>query len=59
MGKSPSDPPTVAAIELDRRCIRLNDAKMRCFVAASDDFSLPLREQTLAHPISPVIAKHP
>ncbi len=57
MGKWPSDPPTVAAIELDRRCIRLNDAKMQCFIAASDYFTL--REQTLAHPISPAFAKHP
>src|SRR6266566_7548710 len=59
MGECPSDPPTVAAIELDRRCIRLNDAKMQCFIAASDYFSLPLREQTLAYPISPAFAKHP
>jgi len=59
MGKCTSDPPTVSAIELDRRCIRLNDAKMQCFIAASDYFSLPLREQTLAYPISPAFAKHP
>jgi hypothetical protein len=59
MGECPSDPPTVAAIELDRRGIRLNDAKMQCFIAASDYFSLPLREQTLAYPISPAFAQHP
>jgi len=59
MRECPDDPPTVATIELDRRCIRLNDAKMQCFIAASDYFSLPLREQTLAYPISPAFAKHP
>lgn len=59
MGECPSDPPTAAAIELDRRCIRLNDAKTLCFMAASDYFSLCLREQTLAYPISPALAKHP
>jgi hypothetical protein len=59
MGESPSDPPTVAAIELDRRCIRLNDAKVQYFITASDYFSLALRQQTLAHPISPAFAKHP
>ena len=59
MGERPSDPPTVAAIELDRRCIRLNDAKMQCFIAASDYFSLPLREQTLAYPISPGFREAP
>ena len=59
MGECPSDPPTAAAIELDRRCIRLNDAKMQCFIAASDYFSLPLGEQTLTYPISPAFSKHP
>ena len=59
MGKCASDSPTVAAIELDRRYIRLNDAKMQCFIAASDYFILPLHEQTLAYPISPALAKHP
>ena len=59
MGECPSDLPTMAAIELDRRCIRLNDAKMQCLMAASDYFSLPLREQSLAYAISPAFAKHP
>jgi hypothetical protein len=59
VGECPSDPPTLAAIELGRRRIRLNDAKMKYFIAASDYFSLPLREQTLAYPISPAFAKHP
>ena len=59
MRKCPSDLPTVAAIELNRHCIRLDDAKMQCFIAASDYFSLPLRKQTLAYPISPAFAKHP
>ena len=59
MRECPSDPPTVAAIELDGRCIRLNDAKMQCFMAASDYFSLPLREQALAYSGSPAFAKHP
>jgi hypothetical protein len=59
MRDCPSDPPTVVAIELDRRGIRLNDPKMQCFVAGSDYFSFPLSEQTLAYPISPPFAKHP
>ena len=59
MGECPSDAPAVAEIELDPRCIRLNDAKMQCFMAASDYFCLCLREQTLAYPISPALAKHP
>ncbi len=59
MGECPSDLPTVAAIELDRRCVRLNDAKIQCFMAASDYFSFSLREQTLAYPTSPAFAKHP
>jgi hypothetical protein len=59
MGERPSDPPTVAAIELDRRCIRLNDSKMQRFMAASGHFSLALREQTMAYPVSPAFAKQP
>ena len=59
MGECPSDPPIVVAIELDRRGIRLNDAKMQSGIAASDDFSLSPREQTLANPKSPAFAKHP
>jgi len=59
MGECPSDLPTVAAIELNRRCVQLNDAKMQRFMAASDYFSLSLREQPLAYPISPAFAKHP
>ena len=59
MLERPSDPPTVAAIEFDRRCIRLNDAKMQCCMAASDYFGFPLREQSLAYPMSPAFAKHP
>ncbi len=59
MGECLNDPPTVALIELDRRCIRLDDAKMQGFMAASNYFSLCLREQTLAYPISPAFAKHP
>jgi hypothetical protein len=49
---------TRGGVELDRRCIRLHDAKMQCFTAASGYFSLPLREQTLAYPKSSVFAKH-
>jgi hypothetical protein len=48
MGEYPCDLPTVEAIELGRSCVRLNDAKMQCFMAASDYFSFLLREQTLA-----------
>src|SRR5271154_4941685 len=59
MGECPSDAPAVAAIEIDRSCIRLNDAKVQCFVTTSDYLSLSLREQTLAYPISPAFAKHP
>ena len=59
MAEYPSHPPTVATIELDRRCIRLNDAKMQYFIAASDYFSLTLGEQTLANPISPAFAGAP
>jgi len=59
MGECPNDPPTVAVIEFDRLCIRLDDAKMRGFMAASNYFSLGLREQTPAYPIPPVFAKHP
>jgi len=59
MGECSSDPPTLAAIELDRHCIRLNDAKIQRFTAASDYFGLPLREQTLAYPVSSAFAKHP
>ena len=59
MGECASDPPTVSAIELDRRCIRLNDAQMQCFIAASDHFSLRLREQMLACPFSTAFTKHP
>jgi len=59
MGECARDPPIVVEIKLDRRCIRLNDAKMQCFIATSDDFSFPQREQTLAYPTSPVFANHP
>ncbi len=59
MGECPNDLPTVAAIEPDRRFVRLNDAKMHLFTAASDYFSLPLREQSLAYPTSSAFAKHP
>ena len=59
LGECPGDAPTMAAIELNRRCIRLNDAKMQCLMAASDYFSLPLREQTKAYSFSPAFAKHP
>jgi hypothetical protein len=48
MGEYPSDLPTVEAIELGRSCVRLNDAKIQRFMAASDYFSFLLREQTLA-----------
>ena len=56
MEECPSDPPAVTAIKLDRRFIRLNDAKVQCFMAASDYFRLRLREQALAYPISAAIA---
>jgi hypothetical protein len=59
MRKCPSDLPPVAAIELNRRCIRFNDSKTQRFTAASDYFSLSLREQTLAYPTSPAFAKDP
>ena len=59
MGKCTSDPPTVSAIKLDRGFIRLNDAEVQCFKAASDYFRLRLREQTLAYPFSTAFAKHP
>lgn len=59
MGECVADTPTVAAIEFNRRIIRLNHAKMQCFVAASDYFSFPLRKQALAYAISPAFAKHP
>jgi hypothetical protein len=42
MGEFPSDPPTVAAIELDRRYIRLNDAKMQVQVPKDRRKSHPL-----------------
>ena len=54
------DPPTVAAIELESPLHSIEpreDAVVS--LAASDYFSLPLHEQTLACPISPVFAKHP
>lgn len=59
MGECTSDLPTVAAIELDRGSIRLNDAKLHGFIAAGEDFSFPLREQTLTDPMSTAFAKHP
>jgi hypothetical protein len=59
MWECPDDPPTVVVIELDRGCIRLDDAKMQRFMAASNYFSLGLREQTLAYPMSAAFAKHP
>jgi hypothetical protein len=37
----------------------LNDAKMQCFMAASDYFGLYLSEETLAYSTSPAFAKHP
>ena len=45
-GKYAGDVPSVAVMEVDRRCIRLNHAKMQYFMAAGDDFSFTLREQT-------------
>ena len=59
MGECARDPPAMAAIKLDRRFIRLNNAEVQCFIAASDYFRLRLREQTLAYPISTAFAKHP
>jgi len=59
MGECASDLPTVPAIELDRRFIRMNDPEVQCFIAASDYFRLRVREQTLTYPPSPVFAKHP
>jgi hypothetical protein len=59
MGKGPSDLPTVTAIELDRRSIRLNHAKTQRLEASSDYFRLPMREQTLAYPMSTAFAKQP
>jgi hypothetical protein len=59
MGECPSDLPTVATIEFDRSSIRLNYAEMQYFKAPSDDFSLSLRQQSLAYPISAPFAKHP
>jgi hypothetical protein len=49
----------VTAIKLDRGFVRLNDAEVQCFKAASDYFRLRLGEQTLANPISTAFAKHP
>ena len=57
MGECASDLPTVPAIELDRRFIRMNDPEVQCFIAASDYFRLCL--QTLSYPPTPVFAKHP
>lgn len=59
MGEYRSDLPTMALIELDRPCVRLNDANVQCLMATSRYFSLPLREETLTDPISPAFAKNP
>jgi hypothetical protein len=59
MAEFARDPPIMVEIKLNRRCIRADDAKMQCFIPASGDFSLPLREQTLAYPTTPAFAKHP
>ncbi len=59
MRERPSDPPTVAAIELDCRRIRLNDAKTQFSITARDYFSLPFREQTLAYSVPPAFTKNP
>jgi hypothetical protein len=41
-----SDPPTVPVIELNSRCIRLDNTKPHCSMTASDYFSFTLRELT-------------
>ncbi len=59
MRECASDPPTASLIELDRRNIRLNDTKIKSFIAASDYLSFSLRKQTLSYAKSTAFAKHP
>jgi len=59
VGEGPSDLPTVLAIEFNRCCIRLDNAKAQCFVAASDYFSFRFGEETPAHSLSAGFALNP
>jgi len=59
MGECTVDLPTMAAIKFDGCYVRLNDAETQYFMAARDNFSLRLREQTPAYPTSPAFKQHP
>lgn len=55
----PSDPPALPQIELDRRRVRLDNAKPERSTATSNDFSFALRQQPAANPAPAALAKHP
>ena len=59
MRKLPSDSPALPAIEIDRRCIRLENAKPKRPTTPTDDFSLTLCQQPVANAASPMLVKHP
>jgi hypothetical protein len=57
--KRPSDSPALPVIEVDRRCIQLENAKPKCSTTATDDFSFTLCQQSVANVASPILAKDP
>jgi hypothetical protein len=59
VGKLPSDPPALPVIEIDRRRIRLENAKPKCSTTATGDFSFTLCQQPVANAASPMLANHP
>ena len=59
VGKLPSDSPALSVIEIDRRCIRLENAKPQCAKTATDDFSFSLCQQSVANAASPMLVNHP
>jgi hypothetical protein len=59
VGKLPSDSPALSVIEIDRRCIRLENAKPKCSTTATDDFSFTLCQQPVANAASPMLGNHP
>lgn len=47
VGKLPSDLPALPVIEDDRRRIRLENEKPKCFTTATDEFSFALCQQSV------------
>ena len=59
MGKLPSDTPALSVIEIDRRGIRLENAKPEGSMTATDDFSFTLCQQSVPNAVSPMLVNHP